>query len=420
VGQGVASSSDRSLCEACALGYIGVDGVCTRCENGFEPDSAGGECTECGPGCAGLDGVCEECPEGSEPTHERSSCTLCSEGHYRETGMALCEQCRDGEEVVNNRTGCASCLPSFAGVGGVCSQCLSGFQPVVANLSALCDHCADNATNATNDTNDTNDTESGSGSWAPTIQLNTSCGVCPPGWAGVDGQCHECPPGSAPSPSRTSCELCTPGRVSPDGVHCTECPAIHRPVLASNRTECELCPFGYIGTAGLCYKCIHGKQPDGGRRVCQSCPPGFAGLDGACAECDIGYYPNDDQSHCLSAKCTRREYLNRSTTTCHQCMDGKQVSPDGYACKPCPTASAGDGGTCAQCPSGMRPYPGNFTNVSTGAGWQFTVVSGPCELHSQRTCVGRPSGYSNFDACTIEVDAAVVVSGCSIFSTEAE
>jgi hypothetical protein len=48
----------------------------------------------------------------------------------------------------------------------------------------------------------------------------------------------------------------------------------------------------------------------------------------------------------------------------------------------------------------------------------FSVVSGPCTLSADNTCVGRPTGYSTDEECTITVDGRMVLGGCPVFDTE--
>ena len=50
----------------------------------------------------------------------------------------------------------------------------------------------------------------------------------------------------------------------------------------------------------------------------------------------------------------------------------------------------------------------------------FTVNSGPCTLRSSASqyCVGRPSGYTNSESCSISSGAAGTLSPCPVFVTE--
>ena len=153
-------------------------------------------------------------PGGSEPTDRRSFALA---RRVATAGGWLCASSVVTVRVVNNRTGCASCLPSFAGVGGVCVV-PGGFQPVVANLSPYV------ITALTIPMMNQVQVR------GPTLQLNTSCGVCPSGWAGsTDCATNACP--ARPQVHHGLRASSAPGRISPDGAHCTECPAIHRPLL---------------------------------------------------------------------------------------------------------------------------------------------------------------------------------------------
>ena len=55
---------------------------------------------------------------------------------------------------------------------------------------------------------------------------------------------------------------------------------------------------------------------------------------------------------------------------------------------------------------------------SLGPAATFTVVSGPCTTDQGGRCVGRPSGYSNYEDCTITVSGAGTLDYCPLFSTE--
>jgi hypothetical protein len=48
----------------------------------------------------------------------------------------------------------------------------------------------------------------------------------------------------------------------------------------------------------------------------------------------------------------------------------------------------------------------------------FTVISGPCTLEMDGTCVGRPAGYSNSETCEIASTGSAFLQACPVFSTE--
>jgi len=50
---------------------------------------------------------------------------------------------------------------------------------------------------------------------------------------------------------------------------------------------------------------------------------------------------------------------------------------------------------------------------------EFLVNSGPCEVLREGLCVGRPSGYSNSERCSITVSGSTTLGACPVFRTEA-
>ncbi len=48
----------------------------------------------------------------------------------------------------------------------------------------------------------------------------------------------------------------------------------------------------------------------------------------------------------------------------------------------------------------------------------FTVLSGPCTLEMDGSCVGRPAGYSHSETCEIASTGSAFLQACPVFNTE--
>jgi len=62
-------------CQRCSLNQVGgVNGICTPCGDGQEPDGTGSTCQRCAADSAGNRGICERCPEGMQPDEDAITC----------------------------------------------------------------------------------------------------------------------------------------------------------------------------------------------------------------------------------------------------------------------------------------------------------------------------------------------------------
>ena len=103
------------------------------------------------------------------------------------------------------------------------------------------------------------------------------------------------------------------------------------------------------------------------------------------------------------------DYLNIDGTTYEgtNCPEGVQLSTRSTIAWTSDGSVAGDGWEiCAGPEHVLRSDP------------LFTVLSGPCTLEMDGTCVGRPSGYSDSEVCEIAPTSNVQLSDCPVFNTE--
>ena len=103
------------------------------------------------------------------------------------------------------------------------------------------------------------------------------------------------------------------------------------------------------------------------------------------------------------------DHLNIDGTTYEgtNCPQGVQLTARSTIAWTSDGSVAGDGWEiCAGAEDTLRSDP------------LFTVVSGPCTLEMDGTCVGRPSGYSDSERCQIASTGSVHLSNCPIFNTE--
>ena len=103
------------------------------------------------------------------------------------------------------------------------------------------------------------------------------------------------------------------------------------------------------------------------------------------------------------------DFLNIDGTTYEgtNCPEGVQISARSTIAWTSDGSIAGDGWEiCAGPENVLRSDP------------LFTVLSGPCTLEMDGTCVGRPSGYSDREVCEITPTSNVHLSDCPVFNTE--
>eukprot|EP00050_Salpingoeca_kvevrii_P008822 m.305316 g.305316 ORF g.305316 m.305316 type:complete len:745 (-) comp17713_c0_seq1:531-2765(-) len=261
---------------------------------------------------------------------------------------------------------CGPCTGGYFGDGyncTVCSTCPLGHalsQSCNATHDAQCHQCPDGT--------------------QPRPVLNDVCEPCPPGRAGVGGQCALCPTGTVPLANRTECrpcaatervsdsgdmcETCSTGTVpSVDGRSCVACTAAEIAVEgecvqcndgfmpARNRSTCESCPSGFAGTQGICSLCLR-SQPNADSTACVPCQSGEISLEGTCSQCPPGTTPSSALNFCQD--CPDTHYgINGSCTLCPK---GSVPNSDRSKCEPCPTGTIGIApGQCSLCPTGSQP-----------------------------------------------------------------
>ena len=198
---------------------------------------------------------------------------------------------------------------------------------------------------------------------------HNECEECPPGFAGTEGNCKQCPVKSVSNANRTKCVACEPGLISLRG-KCSTC---------SDGTEynddmnaCVACPPGFAGTEGICSACSDGKHPTVDMSACEDCPPGqiwaegicstcsdgteynsdkraceachsgFAGTEGNCKQCPVKFVSNDNRTKCVACA----PGLISLGGKCSTCSDGTEYNSGTGACEACQGAYVGTGGLC--------------------------------------------------------------------------
>ena len=64
-------------CEPCPYAHVGINGTCSLCPDGKEPDRLQITCQTCPYGFTGVRGECFRCDPGTMPNEDRTFCTPC-------------------------------------------------------------------------------------------------------------------------------------------------------------------------------------------------------------------------------------------------------------------------------------------------------------------------------------------------------
>ena len=331
-GVGFEPNSARSACSPCANGqyFSPFSHRCEHCPAGFEllQSNATAACVECGPGFykPGLAGRCQFCGVGNEPNLERTSCLACENISHSTEGFE-CVDCPAGRVPNAERSSCASCAGSnyFDLQLDECSPCPDGTLFLIDNAE---------------------------GTYPP-------CVSCPPGRAGVGGQCEECGGATEPDRDRTRCQQCSANQISIDGIECIPCGPGTRPNPQGQdgcigcpppQTTCEACPRGRYSTNGYsCSACFHHSHSERGARICE-CDTGFL-FDNST---DPELY--SESSPCVDIdECTDPQFRGNGSFAGHfeggLLCDPMAVAPScinlpgSYNCSRCPVGFEGTGST---------------------------------------------------------------------------
>ena len=264
---------------------------------------------------------------------------------------------------------------------------------------------------------------------------HNECEECPPGFAGTEGNCKQCPVKSVSNANRTKCVACEPGLISLRG-KCSTC---------SDGTEynddmnaCVACPPGFAGTEGICSACSDGKHPTVDMSACEDCPPGqiwaegicstcsdgteynsdkraceachsgFAGTEGNCKQCPVKFVSNDNRTKCVACA----PGLISLGGKCSTCSDGTEYNDDMNACVACPPGQTGSKGICSACSDGKQPNESMNACVDCPPG--FAGTKGICSAcsdgkqpnESMSACVDCLSGFAgtegNCKQCSVK------------------
>lgn len=198
---------------------------------------------------------------------------------------------------------------------------------------------------------------------------------------------------------------CQPGRFSPDGLSCEDCPPGHeqpnqipgevdmptnggQPVRMKP-TTCQLCPEGRgtleneTGTVN-CPVCSAGRYREGAKIF--SFSQSKVSDDGFCLPCDPGHFRAEDDSSSQCNECEPGTYQeNALSTSCNLCPPGRmQASWGGVICTLCDPgffSSESGSSACAMCEFGsVTSQPGgvNCTLCPPGKASSNAVTCETC------------------------------------------
>ena len=456
---GTESSADKLSCVSCGSMRFRNSSMasCGYCIAGTEPSSDGSSCV-CTAGKYLINGACSDCPIGKEPNALRTGCTDCVGGKFRPvaqyTQCMACPlfgscnstaliSCAAGYKINSDGTACEQCAIGTQSNADFrsCVNCASGTTFRSSISQASCQNCPSNsACTATGFTCNAG--------YEPTLD-GLGCSQCQEGYSKATSgntACAQCVIGTESAANKQSCVSCGTGKYRPNTLtnKCVPCPqggSCNASVLIcnagyklnTNGDGCDQCSVGQQSNAGFtaCVSCTSGtnyrsllSQP-----TCQTCPS-----NAACTvtgfTCNAGYEPTLDGLGC--SQCQEGYSKSASgNTVCTQCSTGQESAADRLSCVACPTGFyrpttsvnkcipcpqnglcsstaltkcqngfkknvAGTG--CEQCPIGQDSSDG-LNCVGCGAGYfkpdQTFATCIPCPLGSScgGTSVTCPSGY---------------------------
>ena len=366
---GTGASTNRSQCDSCPVGNIGVAGICIECPSGQQDDTARGACENCPPGQAGVEGVCNTCPIGGEPSPDRTTCRDCSPGMAANETSVVCYTCPNGTEPIAGavhwdamfavlaRETCVTCLAGWAGPFGICEQCASGAQPNGAFV----------ARNSFGADNMTLWIQACSHSELQTVRRS-------------HGLVHVLQPPvvnftylyalEVTIANHAWNEWCTEVLVNNTGSGSWDSSGSYAPepepepgFVYAPGTYCHTCPTGSAGVNGICVDCLPGEAPNPAWTECTACAPGRTSIVGdVCVQCPVGRGASADRSSCVSCPAGNVGVAG----ICTECPSGLQdffARGDSHsqddvargACELCPPGQAGIEGVCETCPLGSEP-----------------------------------------------------------------
>ena len=239
--------------------------------------------------------------------------------------------CSAGKYALAGSTVCSICNPGFYSLAqsGSCTTCPKGWYQTNPQLN-LCNKCEKGRFYKT--TGSAACTDCAKGSFAPRIQWDEDCLLCPPGLYGTEGSdslhitassCIECEPGKKATANRTDCTLCPVGKYSTHHRqgHCKLC--IRNTYQdEEGHKECKDCAVGEYQTETGQTSCTSTwKNPDGDSRGCPYNPL-VQNIDNILTDCKMTLYGETCQVKCMggylvsSALTTCTAGQGWSTTTC--------------------------------------------------------------------------------------------------------
>ena len=335
---GQVASEDKTQCITCSSGTFRENNSCSNCTMGFYQNEAGKDkCKACPKGfycpnermeepkpcdrgmycpetemkisysCSDIGKVnnvtgrfeCDSCNAGQIPDPFGYECEACQAGEYAEKDAISCLKCDLGtyNDEIFGLANCKNCPKgSYCNELGMVNPklCPRGFECPRNNMVSA-DACIGREYQDDTGQQICKTCEIGFVS----IDENTACAPCKPGFQQFENECRGCVPGTYQDDSgKNFCDDC------PTGFYCPEVEAIS-PIPCPIGYECpqskltapELCPLGEFSEAKgaeTCAKCPANTVSNEERTGCNDCNlPKFI-INGACIEpCGPGsYLPN--------------------------------------------------------------------------------------------------------------------------------
>ena len=334
----------------CSAGFELINGVCSKCSEGWMKSSAGNQ-------------TCTQCNAGTESYVDRTSCLNCQTGYYRPTtvGMSKCIKCPNNSTCDNFGFWCD---PGFTlnAAGNGCDRCAQG---TVKN------------------------------------------------WEGNE-VCEICPIGFESNAAMTDCQLCSDGtayRPSLSVSKCLPCPA--NSVCDFTSFTCNA-GYRINDTLAGCFQCPIATEVSADKRNCTTCQPGFfrpsittptcqaCPSNSACYpddfDCDYGYIYNSETKQCVLTFCKQGYYLGTDPKTrVSACIECPYHSNCGAKTFQCHEGYGFRADNCTECPNGQ------FKTGNGNWGCLPCVTLGKEAAADHSKCIDCKPGFfkpsSDFDFC---------------------
>lgn len=396
------SCKDNLTCDRCDTGFILLNNKCvSKCPSSYA--LVGGECKKC------TNSLCISCS-----VENQDICFNCKKGYFLKDSQCLencgtgyfanekneCIPCSDNNCLVcgDSGTSCTDCKDGFYVFNGQCiGECPNGY---IADILDICQSCNSNRCKICQ----------------PNLSVCLECftgflfegncvKVCPLGYFGDSGVCHQCPTNCLDCKSGSECTLCADQTILKDGICTTGCPP--KSILIDGvckKCEIDNC-FICVEDFSACAECTTKSLLFNGECV-ESCPQGYFSDGKKCIACEEKCLACKNSTECITCDqdtylfkgsclniCPEFTYGDDSERKCKYCTDSERcikcLASDPCVCEECRPGFV-LGGICVDnCP------PHSYYNRKDK---ECIMCSEHCDICNSGECDKCEVGFILFDS----------------------